>query len=205
MAGALAFVVLAGLPTLATAEKSCVECVAPSGGSSGGSGSQTVAFLGLQWSFGASSPEVTTGVRYVRADDDGLVFGAQADAAFPLLSDSFAPTIRLLGLAGNEDVQAQAGVGYDFSTALPLVAVGAQVSYLNAGANIELGGGVKPYVGINSLTKPSLAAGGTEVTCPTDYLKTSVEISGDDAYIEDGTILVPPDRVVGGYTCIQNG
>jgi hypothetical protein len=202
---AAASVVLAGtgviVPTAAQAEPyPCYDCVAPTMVGGGSSGSQTAAFVGLQWNFGAATPEITAGVRYLTSGDNGFVYGAQADAALPLMGDQFGPTIRLLGLAGNADVQAQAGVGYDFAAALPLIAVGAQTQYFTAGANIELGGSVNPYFGLNTLTKPTLTADGV-LSCADQYhTLRSVDSNG----LVDGTSeSADPSEVLNGQTCYQ--
>ena len=202
---AAASVLLAGtgviIPTAAQAEPfPCYDCVAPTMVGGGSSGSQTAAFVGLQWNFGEATPELTGGVRYLTSNDNGLVYGAQADVALPLMSSSFGPTIRLLGLAGNEDVQAQAGVGYDFASALPLLAVGVQASYFTAGANIELGGDVNPYFGLNTLAKPTLTAEGV-LTCADQYhTLRNVDSNG----LVDGTgETADPSEIVDGQTCYQ--
>lgn len=203
---AAASVLLAGtgviIPTAAQAEPwPCGSgCYAPSITGGGGSSSQTAAFIGLQWNFGSQSPEVTGGVRYLTSNEDGLVYGAQADAALPLMGDAFAPTIRLLGLAGNTDIQAQAGVGYDFGSSLPLLAVGAQTAYVSGGANIELGGAVNPYLGVSTLARPSLGSAGV-LGCPTGGQLTPV-VNGT---VDSGFIGVDGGVVVDGQTCYSPG
>lgn len=176
-----------------TCESACQTPV-----SSGGSSSQTAAFVGLQWNFGSQTPELTGGIRYLTSTEDEFVYGAQIDAALPLMGESFGPTIRLLGLAGNADVQAQAGAGYDFATALPLLTLGVQTSYFTAGANIELGGAINPYVGINSLAKPTLGSGG-ELSCDGPNFELTEVVEGT---VYGGLIEVDdPSVVVDGQTC----
>lgn len=202
-AAAMSLGAVAALPTMvqAAGPLPCNSgCYAPSITGGGGSSSQTAAFVGLQWNFGSQSPEVTGGVRYLTSNEDGLVYGAQADAALPLMGDAFAPTIRLLGLAGNADIQVQAGVGYDFGSALPLLAVGAQTAYLSGGANIELGGAVNPYLGVSTLARPSLGSAGV-LGCPTGGQLTPVV----DGTVDGGSIGVDGGVVVDGQTCYSPG
>ena len=166
--------------------------------SSGGSNSQTAAFVGLQWNLGSQSPELTGGIRYLTSNKDELVYGAQIDAALPLMGESFGPTVRLLGLAGNANVQAQAGAGYNFATALPLLTLGVQTSYFTAGANFELGGAISPYVGINSLAKPTLGSGG-ELSCDGPGFTLTDVVEGT---VYGGLIEVDdPSVIVDGQTC----
>lgn len=175
------------------------ECQTPIG-TGGGSGSQTVGFVGLQWNFGSSSPEVTGGVRYLTQNSNGVVYGAQADASVPLMGGNFGPTVRLLGLAGNTDVQAQAGGGFDFATQLPVASFGGQAPYVTAGANVELGGDIRPYIGLNSLARPSLGEDRV-LSCAVPYSLVQV-VNG--LTVQDNR-SVDPSQVLDGYTCYAPG
>jgi len=111
--------------------------------------SDATAFIGIQMDLTDLQPQLVGGVRYTDTSASNSVIGAKADIAFPLhATTSFAPTIRLMGLAGNPDLQGETGLGYNFSTSQPVLAIGAQGSFLNGGANFELGRTWKPYIGI---------------------------------------------------------
>ena len=114
--------------------------------------SDTTAFIGIQMDLTDLQPQLIGGVRYTNTSASNSVTGAKADIAIPLRgTTSFAPTFRLMGLTGNPDLQGEAGIGYNLSTSQPLLAIGAQGSFLNGGANFEMGSTLKPYIGVNSL------------------------------------------------------
>jgi hypothetical protein len=120
--------------------------------------SETVVFGGLQWNFGASSPELVLGVRTTQSNRTSNVTGAKFDVAIPLDSKAWTmPTFRAMGLAGSCDVQGEAGLGWSFAANKPLFALGVQAPYSTAGINYTIPGSVAPYAGINSLHKPACA------------------------------------------------
>ena len=120
--------------------------------------SETVAFGGIQWNFGASSPELVLGVRTTQSNRTSNVTGAKFDVAIPLDSKAWTmPTFRAMGLAGSCDVQGEAGLGWSFATNNPLLAVGVQAPFSTAGINYTISGSFAPYLGANSLRKPACA------------------------------------------------
>ena len=119
---------------------------------------ETVAFVGLQWNFGSSSPELVLGGRTTRSNNTTSVAGAKFDIAIPLNAKTWnQPTVRLLGLGGSCDVQGEAGVGYGFATKAPVFALGVQAPFANAGINYSIPNKFSPYIGMNSLRKPACA------------------------------------------------
>ncbi len=119
---------------------------------------ETLAFGGIQWNFGASKPELVLGVRTTQSRHTSQVTGAKLDVAIPLDSKTWTmPTFRAMGLAGSCDVQGEAGLGWSFATNQPLFAVGVQAPYSTAGLNYTVPNSFAPYVGVNSLRKPSCA------------------------------------------------
>lgn len=117
-----------------------------------------MAFIGIQWNFGASSPELVVGARTTRSNATSTVFGGKFDIAFPLNGKTWnQPTVRLLGLGGSCDVQGEAGVGYGFAANAPLFAVGVQAPFSTAGVNYSVPNKFAPYIGVNSLRKPACA------------------------------------------------
>ena len=129
--------------------------------------SETVVFGGLQWNFGASSPEFVLGVRTTQSNRTSNVTGAKFDVAIPLDSKAWTmPTFRAMGLAGSCDVQGEAGLGWSFATNYPLFALGVQAPYSTAGINYTIPGSFAPYAGINSLHKPACAYKTTSGSSP---------------------------------------
>ena len=136
---------------------------------------ETKFFAGLQWNFGDSQPELVLGARRSETSTSKEVRGGKIDLAIPLrLSlDEIKPVIRVLGVAGNRDVQGEFGFGLRLLDWKPLIAVGAQVPYANGGVNFVFNDGVKPYVGFNTLKRavaPRVIDGAP--TCPRGYILT---------------------------------
>lgn len=197
---------LSTIPARADADP-CPICEAPIPGESVSSASsQTVGFVGLRWSFGSDAPAVTAGVRHTRTEIDERVLGVKLDISLDLKTDlTFTPTIRLLGLAGNRDIQGELGLGFQTSDWQGLVAAGVQLSYFNAGANLTFDGTLSPYAEINGLGRPSapvLIDG--EMTCsnPAFWL---VPVPGDYEIEPYDTILFTVDLadVVDNFTCFD--
>jgi hypothetical protein len=121
--------------------------------------SETVAFGGIQWNFGSSKPELVVGVRTTQSNRTSNVAGAKFDVAIPLDSKTWmTPTFRVMGLAGSCDVQAEAGLGWNFATSYPLFALGVQAPYATAGVNYTIPNSFAPYVGANTLRKAACAS-----------------------------------------------
>jgi hypothetical protein len=207
IAAALAFSTFGAIGVLpAEAEPiSCDNwCHAPTPGESISSArSETFGFVGLRWNFGAKSPALTAGVRYTHTDTDNSVLGAKFDVSVDLKKDfTFTPTVRLLGLAGNREIQAELGLGLQSSDWQWLVAGGLQIPHLNAGANYTLAGELTPYIEVNSLGRP------TAPNIVRGY--PSCFSNGDPYQVIDGTItvdkftyLVGDADVVDGFTCFS--
>lgn len=116
------------------------------------SNSDATALIGIQVDLTDLHPQLVGGIRYTHTNTNNVVSGAKADIAIPLVTGKpSAPTFRLMGLIGNPNAQAEAGLGFDLLTSQPVLAVGGQGPYVNGGANIGLGGKLTPYVGVNSL------------------------------------------------------
>ena len=110
---------------------------------------------GLQWNFGDSTPEFVVGVRHTRTNTSDNVVGIKGDVAVPLDNKRWKqPVVRVMGVAGNRDVQGELGLGVQVNTWKPVVGAGVQGPFVNGGANYIFGDGLKPYIGVNSLKKP---------------------------------------------------
>lgn len=112
---------------------------------------QTNAGIGLRFEFGDNVPEIVGVVRHTYTDTNNTVTGALAEVAIPLSEKlHFGPKLRVMGLVGSPSVQGEAGIGYDFANQQPLIGVGIQGPYVEAGANYLLDGQLNPYVGANT-------------------------------------------------------
>lgn len=191
VAGSLVFV------TSASAIPGCgfpVQCAAPG---AGGEESSTQAFLGMRWDFGAAGPALTGGVRVLKSNGEDGVYGVQADGSLPLTGDSHLPKLRVLGLFGTKDVQAQVGGGYDFAIDSAIISGGLQGPYVEGGLDYGLDGSLAPYIGVNSLKAPELGGG---AACPADY--TLVAVDGNEATYQTHTVYVDDQYISGGQACI---
>ena len=121
--------------------------------------------VGLQWNFGAWQPEVVVAARWTHTQTDSTVTGVKADVAIPVLN-GWVPTVRVLGLAGDRDIQAEFGFGYRFATSQFLVGVGAEAPFVNGGVNYTFGQGLGGYAGVNSLGRVGGPKVGSAVAPP---------------------------------------
>ncbi|MDZ7711483.1 MAG: hypothetical protein U5K36_16550 [Roseovarius sp.] len=124
------------------------EPIAPSTGSS--AKDDTAAFVGLNWTFGATSTlEGVLGVLYRETDRGGDVTGARLSGHFDLLGRGRAPSLRLTGIAGDEDIAAEAGLGIGFDGS-PYGVLGVVGDYYNLGGTLGFDGTLGGYVGAHS-------------------------------------------------------
>ncbi len=159
------------------------DCVAP------GQGVQTETrfVAGLQWNFGDSQPELVLAVRRTETMGSSEVLGGKLDVAIPLRFDmNIKPVVRLLGVAGDRDVQGEYGFGFQAFDMKPLLAIGMQAPFTNIGVNYLFGDGYKPYVGLNSFQR---AVAPKQNVCPAGYT------------FMRATPNVEATAIVNGYTC----
>lgn len=201
----LAGAALGALPARAD-DPPCPVCEAPIPGESVSSAStQTVGFVGLRWNFGAEAPAITAGLRHTRTDVDEGVLGAKLDVSLDLKTDfSFAPTVRLLGVAGNRNLQGELGLGIQTADWQGLMTAGVQLPYVNAGANLTFDGTLAPFIEANGLGRPSapiFIEGG--LTCASNGFWLE-EVAWSAIEPVDGYYyLVEDAAVVDGYTCFD--
>lgn len=107
--------------------------------------------IGLRFEFGDNTVQVVGSVRHTYTNTDNNVTGALAEIAVPVFPDTnFAPKVRAMGTFGNTTFQGEAGIGYDFANEQPLIGVGVQGPYVEAGANYLFDGQFHPYIGVDS-------------------------------------------------------
>lgn len=156
---------------------------------------ETAGFVGLQWNFGTSSPELLVGIRRTQTNIDDDVAGGKLDFAFKLDTKTFTlPTVRMMGLYGNREIQGEFGAGIQLHDFKPVIGAGAQVPFINLGANYVFGKGLDIYAGFNTLRKPEPAKSGStpgEMTCPAGY-----------DLVEASTYTSIASFISGGKTCI---
>jgi hypothetical protein len=115
----------------------------------------TMFLAGLQWNFGDKTPEAVFGVRHARTDTSSNVVGIKSDVVVPLDGTRWKqPVVRVMGVAGNREVQGELGLGVQVGTWKPVIGAGVQGPFVNGGANYLSGDGLKPYIGLNSLKAP---------------------------------------------------
>lgn len=115
------------------------------------SNTETTLSIGLQYDFGDQQVDLVAAARSTKTDAGNDVIGGKVDLAIPMTGDNYAPTIRVMGLAGSPDVYGEAGMGYDFAKSQALIGAGAQGPYVNGGFNYFFGGILAPYLGANTL------------------------------------------------------
>ena len=174
--------VLGGLFTFGSAMAG-INYSTPTGGpSTTKSRFQTIFSIGVQWDFGDKKPQVVAAVRRTQTTTQSAVYGAKMDVAIPLSTEGFFnPTVRLLAVGGDRTIQGEAGVGATRNAQgafTPLLALGAQVPFVNGGVNYGIGQGLAPYLGINTV-KRATAPERTPSTliCPPNHDLTSTPIS----------------------------
>jgi hypothetical protein len=107
--------------------------------------------IGLRFEFGDNTVQVVGSVRHTYTNTDNNVTGALAEIAVPVFPDTnFAPKVRAMGSFGNTTFQGEAGIGYDFANEQPLIGVGIQGPYVEAGANYLFDGEFHPYIGVDT-------------------------------------------------------
>jgi hypothetical protein len=119
----------------------------------------TRAFVGLNWSFGSggTKPEGIVGLARTKTDSDGDAKGVKAAVHFDFSNGFAFEKLKLTGLLGTNEAQAEIGGGYDFGSGL-FGTVGANLPYFALGADVMLSGGIEGYAGIHTLGKTNVPA-----------------------------------------------
>ena len=111
----------------------------------------TTAGIGLRFEFGDNTAQIVASLRHTYTNTNNTVTGAMAEIAVPLFPAAhFGPKIRAMGLLGSTSFQGEAGVGYDFYNQQPLIGLGVQGPYVEAGANYLFDGKFHPYLGVDT-------------------------------------------------------
>lgn len=128
---------------------------------------QTKGYVGLNWSLdGGAMPSLVLGALRPRVKSNGDTEGANL-AVFINLAGGVKPAKLKLGyINGKEDVQGELGVGYDFLKGAPLLGLGVNAPYVNAGVDLYQGPGFNPYVTLYSQGKFKKPQGTTQQCVP---------------------------------------
>jgi len=104
---------------------------------------------GLQWDFGNMQPSFIASGRWTETRPNSGVVGGRVELAIPFTSD-YRPLVRFLALAGNRDLQGEAGFAYRFAASDFLFGLGVQAPHVNVGINYAFASSFLPYAGLNT-------------------------------------------------------
>ena len=115
---------------------------------------ETRAFVGLNWRLGGgATPALVLGASRAKVKSDGDTAGG--NLAFHLnLAGGIKPGKLKLGyIKGKENLQGEAAIGYDFLKNAPLLGLGLNAPYINAGVDASMKAGFVPYGTVHSQGK----------------------------------------------------
>lgn len=114
--------------------------------------STTSAFVGLNWTFGnAPTPEIVLGVAHGQTSTDGTIQGAKAAVYLGVTSGLALNSIKLTGLYGSADLQAELGAGYNFQRGDIFGVVGTNGNYFATGVDVYAGMGIEAFFAAHSI------------------------------------------------------
>ena len=121
-------------------------------------------YAGLVWELGQNAtivPDVTVGARSLHVNSGNSVDGADLSLRVKL-KDGFAfDSSRLVYVGGERDIMGNIGVGYSFVDKDILATVAIQAPFTRAGVDLQIQNkALKPYVEVNTLSKPDRAKSG---------------------------------------------
>lgn len=127
----------------------------------------TKAYIGLNWSLdGGVTPSLVLGALRPRVKSNGDTDGANL-AFFINLAGGVAPgKLKLSYINGKEDVQGELGVGYNFLKSAPLLGLGVNAPYVNAGVDMDTNLHFDPNATIYSHGKFKKPQGTTQSCVP---------------------------------------
>ncbi|MEL6807269.1 MAG: hypothetical protein AAFO97_05775 [Pseudomonadota bacterium] len=120
--------------------------------------SDSTLFVGLSWTFGSRGQgvEAIIGAAYGDIDDDEDVTGAKLSAHFGLTDGFSFDKIKLTGLIGDDDAQAELGLGYSFKIDQAFAVAGVNGEFVAAGADIFFDQTYEGYLTLHTIGKLSL-------------------------------------------------
>ncbi|HEX5786338.1 MAG TPA: hypothetical protein VFY35_16540 [Burkholderiaceae bacterium] len=153
------------LPLVAAATLACSVAQAGINGyvlaGSSARNTETKGYAGLKWSLSTgTTPAVVLGIVRAKVKSNGDTDGANLAFSLNLAGGIKPGKLKLSYLNGKEDVQGELGLGYDFLKSAPLLGLGVNIPYLNAGVDIYRDG-YDPFVTLQTLKKWDKPAGTT--------------------------------------------
>lgn len=115
--------------------------------------SRTTAFVGLNWVFSANgqSVEGILGVAHGNVDASGDVTGAKGALHFGLNDGIELRKLKLTGLVGDNDIQAEGGLGFNLANGSLFGIGGLNGDYFHAGGDLHFNGLFEGYAGVHSI------------------------------------------------------
>jgi hypothetical protein len=178
-------------------------CVTPGG--TAASGSEDQVYAGIQFAFGKdrkAAPKLVVGMRHLEPHSGGDVYGADANLRISFLDGLAFDSGTLAFVGGNEDLLANAGVGYSFAEK-DWLAVGAlQVDYIRLGADFSLSRMTPTYFAeINSAEMPDFGGG---VLCDSSFYPREIDIDEPFSGTDDQFFVLDPGLLLDRTTCVPN-
>ena len=162
-----AIALLLGIPTITLAFDTALPPTTTLVGKS-----DSTLFVGLSWTFGSRGQGVEgiIGAAYGDIDDDEDVTGAKLSAHFGFTDGFSFDKIKLTGLIGDDDAQAELGFGYSFKIDQPFGVAGVNGEFVAAGADIFFDQTYEGYLTLHSIGKLSLEESSEDTTLPSFIL-----------------------------------
>jgi hypothetical protein len=115
---------------------------------------ETRAYAGLNWKLdGGATPALVLGAFKAKVESDGDTQGGNLAFHINLAGGVKPGKLKLGYLNGKENFQGELGVGYDFLKNAPLLGLGINAPYVNAGVDAYRGPGFVPYVTLHTQGK----------------------------------------------------
>lgn len=107
---------------------------------------ETRAYAGLNWTLGGgATPALVLGAFRTKVDSDGDTQGGNLAFHINLAGGVKPGKLKLGYLNGKEDIQGELAIGYDFMKNAPLLGLGINAPYVNAGVDAYMNPGFVPY------------------------------------------------------------
>ncbi len=125
----------------------------PSPSSSFGETDETTVYVGVNFVFGNQKQTIEgiLGVATAETDSSGDVTGGKLGLHFRLNDGFGLRKIKLTGLSGQEDLQGEAGIGWDFENGTFMGILGFNGSYFAGGGDFKLDGDHEGYIGLHTI------------------------------------------------------
>lgn len=139
-----------------------------------GPNSQTTTrgYVGLNWTLGGGyTPAVVLGVTNAKVKSNGDTTGANLAFHLNVAGGAKPGMLKLSYLDGNNNVQGELGLGFNFLTGSPLMFLGARGPYVAVGVDAYMQAGFVPYLTLHSMDSYKKPAGGvSSVSCAAGYV-----------------------------------